>query len=293
MILVGFVSAAALSVGLGTVASPNRSGPEPDPTQVEPGDVDETFYVIATHWDYAIFTEDGSRLETISVTQGSTVELYATNVRAEEAIAKLPTSIIEAVQAVPRPDAEGLLASEYEHSWPVLDHGLLIDRYGVIEYLAADAVEPSHVVFSADIPGEFEFVCTNYCGIGHVQMTMRTRFVVQPEGENVTQATQEPPTEDGAALGQRIFTGDAGVVVLACVTCHQIGQDAAGPDLAGVAVRASERVDGLTAQDYLKQSILEPEAYLVEGWANVMPPFEGQLSDDQLDALVEYLMTTE
>jgi hypothetical protein len=52
-------------------------------------------------------------------------------------------------------------------------------------------------------------------------------------------------------------------------------------------------VSGVSAEDYLRQSILEPDAYLVKGYpASVMPKVWGeQLSEEQVNGLVEYLLT--
>ena len=67
-----------------------------------------------------------------------------------------------------------------------------------------------------------------------------------------------------------------------------------GPSLAGIAERAPTRVDGLTAQEYVEISIVRPDAYLVEGFDDVMPANLGKkLTGDELDALVAYLLTLE
>jgi mono/diheme cytochrome c family protein len=62
-----------------------------------------------------------------------------------------------------------------------------------------------------------------------------------------------------------------------------------GPTLAEIGEVAGARVEGLTADDYLRESILAPSAYLVEGWGEGMPSYAGVLTEDELDALVAYL----
>jgi mono/diheme cytochrome c family protein len=66
-----------------------------------------------------------------------------------------------------------------------------------------------------------------------------------------------------------------------------------GPSLAGVATRAATSVPGLTAEEYLHQSIVDPTAHVVEGFsANQMPPNFGQtLKDEQISDIVAFLMT--
>lgn len=81
---------------------------------------------------------------------------------------------------------------------------------------------------------------------------------------------------------------------LGCGACHAVDTDAAGagPSLMGVASRAGERVEGLSAEEYLHQSLVDPHAYVVEGFADVMPPFD-TLAEGEVSDLVAYLMTLE
>jgi hypothetical protein len=62
----------------------------------------------------------------------------------------------------------------------------------------------------------------------------------------------------------------------------------------GLASRAGSMVDGLDARKYIEQSIIEPGAFLNEGFNNLMPAtYVNSLSEDDLSALVEYLLTFE
>lgn len=97
------------------------------------------------------------------------------------------------------------------------------------------------------------------------------------------------PSDPVAAEGQRVFNKN-------CATCHAVTGNTiiVGPSLAGIATRASTRVEGLSAADYIQFSILKPDAYIVEGFSNLMPTtFGTTLSGEQLDALTAYLMTLE
>ena len=77
-----------------------------------------------------------------------------------------------------------------------------------------------------------------------------------------------------------------------CTGCHSIdgvsetGQ--IGPNLTGLPDRAGERVDGLSAGEYVRQSVLEPQAYIVSGYGELMPTLP--LDTDELHALVEFLL---
>src|SRR5690606_3152554 len=78
-----------------------------------------------------------------------------------------------------------------------------------------------------------------------------------------------------------------------CVTCHSTdGTPKVGPSWKGLFGSTRTFADGSTAkvdENYLRQSILEPNAQIVEGFAPAMPPFQGQVNDKQLDGLIEYI----
>jgi cytochrome c2 len=81
-----------------------------------------------------------------------------------------------------------------------------------------------------------------------------------------------------------------------CSTCHQVavGQAgfALGPNLAGISERAATRVEGMSAEEYIHQSIVDPHRYIVPDYRDIMYGEYGtKLSEqDQLD-IIAYLMT--
>ncbi|RMF50249.1 MAG: hydrogenase iron-sulfur subunit [Anaerolineae bacterium] len=95
--------------------------------------------------------------------------------------------------------------------------------------------------------------------------------------------------------GRRLFYENSLGTNAGCRICHSLepGVRLVGPSLAGVATRAATRVPGMSAEEYLRQSILEPDAYVVEGYpAGQMVPHLGDiLSKEQVDDLVAFLMT--
>ena len=99
-----------------------------------------------------------------------------------------------------------------------------------------------------------------------------------------------PPTatlDPQVTEGKRVFSQN-------CGSCHAIDPETVivGPSLAGVAGRAETRIVGVSGRDYLLQSILNPEAYLVEGFDKLMPTdFGKRLTGEELDALMAYLFT--
>lgn len=106
-------------------------------------------------------------------------------------------------------------------------------------------------------------------------------------------ADARPPGD--AEVGKNLFQQPASAAAPSCSSCHSIepGRTLTGPSLEGVAERAAERVPGMTAEDYLRQSILEPDAYVVESFSpGVMyQDFGGVFSDEDIDNLVAYLLT--
>jgi mono/diheme cytochrome c family protein len=92
----------------------------------------------------------------------------------------------------------------------------------------------------------------------------------------------------GAKTGQQIFTA-AG-----CGACHTLAKAGAkgniGPSLDDLAAQAGKLTDA-SPEDYVSESILNPDAFTVEGFqAGVMPSFKGRLSQKQVQELTKYLL---
>lgn len=96
------------------------------------------------------------------------------------------------------------------------------------------------------------------------------------------------------ALPSASTDGSAVFTARGCSGCHAIdgAGGGIGPDLTNLAARAGDRVPGLDAEAYVRQSIRQPEAF-------VAPPFQGvrmptlALSDAEMDALAAYLLGEE
>ncbi len=123
-----------------------------------------------------------------------------------------------------------------------------------------------------------------------------------PEGPKVTPAhetptvaptggsTTPPPTGGGGnlAAGRQVFLG-AG-----CTGCHAVqgvpgATGSVGPNLTRIGAVAETRVAGKTAEQYIKESLDNPGAFVVTGFPNAMPP--GLASGANLDNLVAFLLT--
>ena len=107
----------------------------------------------------------------------------------------------------------------------------------------------------------------------------------------VIEAVDEP-APPGADDGREVFDDSRRG---GCGICHSTdaGVDGIGPSLAGIGTRSGNTIAGLDSDAYLRQSILDPDAYIVEGYraGQMLPFYDERLSAEDLDALVLYLQS--
>ena len=132
--------------------------------------------------------------------------------------------------------------------------------------------------------GDYPLICTELCGLGHSTMRAPVRVVSQAAFDRWVRQQQQGGGGGGTS-GAALFTSEG------CGSCHAFepaGTTAeVGPSLDNLAADA-ERA-GVPLEQYVRDSILKPNEYVVPGYSEgVMPTFEG-LTDEQLDALVQYL----
>jgi mono/diheme cytochrome c family protein len=91
-----------------------------------------------------------------------------------------------------------------------------------------------------------------------------------------------------AKTGEQIFTA-AG-----CAGCHTFAPAGSngtiGPNLNELKAQAGNIEPGKSGEEYVRESIEDPGAFIVEGFPNAMPAFKGRLTDEQVQALVDYLL---
>jgi cytochrome c553 len=111
----------------------------------------------------------------------------------------------------------------------------------------------------------------------------------------VTARQITPPFASDMERGAQLFAqGQRGAPP--CSACHQVvaGQlgFSIGPNLAEIAERAAARVEGLSAQEYLRQSIVAPHYYVVSGYRDIMyPDYGARLTEQDIQDLLAYLLT--
>ncbi len=144
-----------------------------------------------------------------------------------------------------------------------------------------------------DRVGDYRIRCAEMCGYAHSAMYAPV-VVVEPDDFEAWLAGQEielpppgeiPPAELGEALVQE----------QGCLSCHSLdGSELVGPTWLGLFGSERQFEDGSTAvadEEYLRAAILQPQSQVVAGYPNVMPAAYTFLSDEELDALVEYIKT--
>jgi cytochrome c oxidase subunit 2 len=146
--------------------------------------------------------------------------------------------------------------------------------------------------FEATVPGEYDLFCTEYCGTSHSDML--AHVVVHPPGEFekwLDQASNFLETMSPVDAGRKLFQ------VRGCQQCHSMdGSAKTGPTLLGVFGREEQMADGSTViadENYIRESILEPNARVVAGFEPVMPTYQGRLKDEEIMAIIEYLKAPE
>jgi cytochrome c oxidase subunit 2 len=139
--------------------------------------------------------------------------------------------------------------------------------------------------------GTFPVICTELCGLGHA--VMRTEAIVMTRAafdkwlHSQTKAITSPST---GVAGAAVFKNNQ------CGACHTLAAAGAsattGPDLDKLPAYAQQA--GKPLPDFVRQSIVDPNAYIQHGYPkNVMPQTFGKsLSPPQLDALVQYLISS-
>jgi cytochrome c oxidase subunit 2 len=138
--------------------------------------------------------------------------------------------------------------------------------------------------FTATKPGRYHLFCAEYCGtkhsgmIGWVYAMEPNQFQAWLGGGN----TSETP----AAAGEKLFQD------FACSSCHRDDALARAPQLKGLFGKNVELQGGATVvadESYIRESIVQPQAKIVNGFPPIMPTFQGLISEEQLLQLIAYV----
>lgn len=137
--------------------------------------------------------------------------------------------------------------------------------------------------FEASQIGEYHLFCAEYCGAEHSRMGGRIVVMSQLDYQRwLSGETGESLVDAGARLFEE----------RGCASCHNQQTNARGPSLVGLFEQERVLRDGRTViadEAYLRESILEPQAKIVEGYGAIMPTYAGQLTEEALLQLIAYI----
>jgi cytochrome c oxidase subunit 2 len=177
----------------------------------------------------------------------------------------------------------------------------VLHDFAVAEFRVKMDMVPGMVTqmwFTPTVLGKYDVLCEELCGVGHYNMR---GYVVVDEETDFNAWLNTHPTYAQAISGEGAAAATEGLSLIeqgqklsesyACTACHSIdGSTGIGPTWQGLFGKTETLADGssiVVDADYLKESIVNPNAKIVEGYQPMMPPSD--LTDAELDALVTYI----
>ena len=140
-----------------------------------------------------------------------------------------------------------------------------------------------HTWFHPTKTGRFHLFCSQYCGTSHANMVGSVVVMERAEYADWLDSHAEGSL---ALQGRKLF------LKLQCITCHSANSQARAPVLEDLYGRTVNLRDGRTVvadNGYLRESILYPEAKVVQGWESIMPTFKGQVNEEELIRLLAFI----
>jgi cytochrome c oxidase subunit 2 len=165
-------------------------------------------------------------------------------------------------------------------------HGFYVPAFRI----KMDAVPgmTTHAWFLPEQTGDYDIFCSVYCGVGHADMHTRVR-VVGAEEFAVWLAAGGEERQGAKAVLER----------LGCLGCHSTdGSPSMGPSFKGLAGRSVNLVDPagkertvVADEAYLRRAVLGEKGGTVKGFEPMMPSYQGQIDDQEMAAILEFLQT--
>jgi cytochrome c oxidase subunit 2 len=158
--------------------------------------------------------------------------------------------------------------------------------------LKSDAVPglTTHIRVTPDREGNYEVVCAELCGLGHSTMRQFVRVVPAGEFQSWLNDQKQPAGGGGGGGGAAAPSGEQLFTSNGCSGCHTLAAAGAtakvGPDLGKL---------GDVDAEFIRTSIVDPNADVTKGYKpDIMPQdFGDKLSEEELDALVKYLLESQ
>jgi cytochrome c oxidase subunit 2 len=188
-------------------------------------------------------------------------------------------------------------------------HSLFIPAYHIKE----DCVPgmQTHLWFLPDELGSYDLFCTEYCGVGHSSMITKVEVITQTAFDTWYSGKREEEEKAGvkAAARKAGLKPSREVESLAregaelfqtkgCSACHTIdGTPKIGPTFKGIygkketVIRNGKEREIVVDEAFIRQTLFNPEIDRVKGFPPIMPSQQGQITDKEIDAIIEYLKT--
>jgi len=139
--------------------------------------------------------------------------------------------------------------------------------------------------FEATKPGKYHLFCAEYCGTKHSGM-IGWVYAMEPQDF-------QRWLEEGGSEGSLASTGEKLFHQFGCANCHHFDASGRCPLLTGLYGTEVHLIGGKTVvadETYIREKILHPRGQPIEGYLeSVMPTFAGQVSEEQLLALVSFI----
>lgn len=138
--------------------------------------------------------------------------------------------------------------------------------------------------FTPTKPGRYHLFCSQYCGTDHAQMVGWV-YVMEP-AERAKWLAAQPAADSLVTTGERAFR------TRGCSGCHAPNAAIRAPLLDGIYGKQVPLADStlvLADDQYLRDSILLPNKQISAGYEAIMPTFQGQIDEEELNAIIAYL----
>jgi len=176
-------------------------------------------------------------------------------------------------------------------------HSLYIPAFRVKQDMVP-GLENNSMWFEPQKVGTYELYCAEYCGLQHSYMYSYVKVLEDSTFQSwITDTTQIAAS--AAAIDSPSATGKRIMQNIGCFACHTLdGTKLVGPSFKGIwgaqhtVVTGRETRTVTVDEEYIKRSIYDPNADVVDGFGKgLMLSYEGQLSDDDIENIIEYLKT--
>ena len=149
----------------------------------------------------------------------------------------------------------------------------------------------TYIWFQSDKIGNYHIYCTEYCGDNHSLMVSTLKVLSDEDFDDWISSKKQEASENLSPidLGKKLYASKG------CNACHLLtDKRSLGPGWANLYESERELTDGtkVVADDnYLRESILNPNVKIVNTYVGMMPPYAGQLTEDEINSLISFIKT--